>query len=99
MSRGRGQGSRVEVEMENWMVGRMLEGELSQPRVAGLDKGDSFPEPVALCFGEVAEKGEQVELVVGAEVRPRKIAPRRGIGLVEEDDFRDDRGQTPRGLL
>ena len=80
----------------------MLEGELSQPRVAGLpgvDEGDRFPEPVALFFGEVAEKGEEVELVVRAEVRPRKIAPPRGIGLVEEDDFRDDRGQAPGGLL
>src|SRR3990172_1547243 len=54
---------------------------------------------MALVFGEAGEKGEEVELVVGAEVRPRTVAPRRGIGLVEKDDLRDDRGQAPGGLL
>jgi len=64
-----------------------------------VDEGDRFPEPMALVFGEVGEKGEEVELVVGAEVRPRTVAPRRGMALVEEDDLRDHCGQPPGGLL
>ena len=64
-----------------------------------MDEGDRCPEPTALVFGEVGEKGEEVELVVGAEVRPRTVAPRRGMALVEEDDLRDHCGQPPGGLL
>ncbi len=54
----------------------------------GVDEGDRFPKPVTLFFGELGEKGEEVELVVRATV----------LGLVEEEDFRDRRGQAPGGL-
>ena len=77
----------------------MSEGVLRQPRVAGLNEGDRFPEPIALFFGEVEEKGEEVAFVAAAQGRPQTIAPPRGIGLVEEDDFRADCGQAPGGLL
>jgi hypothetical protein len=63
--------------------------------LAAVDEGDRFPEPGTLFFGEVGEKGEEVALVAAAQGRPQIIAPRRGIGLVEEDDFRADCGQAP----
>ena len=66
--------------------------------MAGVDKGDSFPEPGALFVGQVGEKGEEVALVAAPHCRPLTIAPPRGIGLVEEDDFRADCGQAPGGL-
>ena len=71
---------------------------MSQPRVAGVDEGDRFPEPLALFFVEVGEKGEEVGLVLGAAVLQFLDGEVRR-GLVEEDDFRDDCGQTPGGLL
>lgn len=63
-----------------------------------MDEGDRFPEPVALFVGELGEKGEEVELVVVAEVLQLLVAEVRR-GLVEEDDLRDHCGQTPGGLL
>ena len=63
-----------------------------------MDEGDRFPEPLALFFVEVGEKGEEVGLVLGAAVLQFLDGEVRR-GLVEEDDFRDDCGQTPCGLL
>lgn len=61
--------------------------------MAGVDERDGFPEPVTLFIGEVRKKGEEVEIVVGT----RLLGP--CIGLVEEEDLRDQRGQAPGGLL
>ena len=66
--------------------------------MAGVDQGDRFPEPGALFFGEVGEKGEEVGLVLGAAVLQLLDGEVRR-GLVEEDDFRDHCGQTPGALL
>lgn len=67
--------------------------------MTGVDERDRFDQPGALLPGEVGAEGEEIALVATAEGRARSIAPRRRMGLVEEDDFRDHRGQSPGGLL
>src|SRR3989304_9395372 len=79
--------------------GRCLSGHGPGTRRAGGGGGDRFRGRAVLAIREGGEKGEEVGLVLEAAALQRLLDAESGRGLVEEEDLRDQRGQTPRRLL